>query len=178
MEWEIGEFFGGAMAVSGLGFGFRNLCSVGNLLAKKYSGQNDGFEKEAAHCRSHATDANIKILYMLKLRKPLFLAMLISAVSAFADVSNPPDVKLKNPPALENKDSFSMILFGDPQTYSKFSFSQPIFELMTAWTAAHKDALNIKAALCTGDLVELNGMLTKFNPKQKREISNVPSALQ
>ena len=100
--------------------------------------------------------------------------MLISAVSAFADVSNPPDVKLKNQPALENKDSFSMILLGDPQTYSKFSFSQPIFELMTAWT----DALNIKAALCTGDLVEHNGMLTKFNPKQKREISNVPSALQ
>ena len=44
-----------------------------------------------------------------------------------------------------------MVLFGDPQTYSKFTFSQPIFELMTAWTAAHKDLLNIKLALCKLD---------------------------
>lgn len=71
-----------------------------------------------------------------------------------------------------------MVLFGDPQTYSKFTFSQPIFELMTAWTAAHKDLLNIKLALCTGDLVEHNGMLTKFNPRMKSETTNAPSALQ
>lgn len=71
-----------------------------------------------------------------------------------------------------------MVLFGDSQTYSKFTFSQPIFELMTAWTAAHKDLLNIKLALCTGDLVEHNGMLTKFNPRMKSETTNAPSALQ
>lgn len=65
-----------------------------------------------------------------------------------------------------------MVLFGDSQTYSKFTFSQPIFELMTAWTAAHKDLLNIKLALCTGDLVEHNGMLTKFNPRMKSETTN------
>ena len=51
--------------------------------------------------------------------------------------THPSDVKLENPPALENGESFSMILYGDPQTYTKNTFSQPIFELMTAWTAAH-----------------------------------------
>lgn len=129
--------------------------------------------------RSRDAHTNTKeILYMSKIGKFIFVLFSVFAVSAFADVSNPPDVKLKNPPALENKDSFSMILLGDPQTYSKFSFSQPIFELMTAWTAAHKDVLNIKLVLCTGDLVEHNGMLTKFNPKMKSETTNVPSALQ
>lgn len=33
------NFLGGAMAVSGLGFGFRNLCSVGNLLEKNIRGK-------------------------------------------------------------------------------------------------------------------------------------------
>ena len=54
--------------------------------------------------------------------------------------THPSDVKLENPPVLENGESFSMILYGDPQTYTKNTFSQPIFELMTAWTAAHKNA--------------------------------------
>lgn len=55
-----------------------------------------------------------------------------------------------------------MVVLGDPQTYVKNTFSQPIFELMTAWTAAHKDALKIKAVLCTGDLVERNDTPTAF----------------
>lgn len=106
-------------------------------------------------------------------KKTVFCLILTTTLALFAGVTNPPSIKLKNPPALENKDSFSMILFGDPQTYSKFDFSQPIFELMTAWTAAHKDALNIKAALCTGDLVDKNDMLTYKDPN-----ANVASALQ
>lgn len=76
--------------------------------------------------------------------------------------THPSDVKLENPPVLENGESFSMILYGDPQTYTKNTFSQPIFELMTAWTAAHKNALKIKAVLCTGDIVERNDTLTAF----------------
>ena len=40
--------------------------------------------------------------------------------------THPSDVKLENPPALENGESFSMILYGDPQTYTKNTFSQPI----------------------------------------------------
>lgn len=58
--------------------------------------------------------------------------------------------------SLENPDSFSMILLGDPQGYIKYDLNQPLFELCTAWIADNVDNLNIKAVLCTGDLVEQN----------------------
>ena len=57
---------------------------------------------------------------------------------------------------LDNKDSFSMILLGDPQGYIKYDINQPLFELQTAWIADNIENLNIKAVLCTGDLVEQN----------------------
>ena len=49
-----------------------------------------------------------------------------------------------------------MILFGDPQSYVKYDINQPIFELTTLWVSDNIDHLNIKAVLCTGDLVEQN----------------------
>ena len=57
---------------------------------------------------------------------------------------------------LNNPDSFSMILLGDPQGYTKYDLNQPIFDLCTAWIADNIDHLKIKAVLCTGDLVEQN----------------------
>lgn len=101
----------------------------------------------------------------------IFASVLFSATT----VCNPPSIKLKEPPRLENQESFSMILFGDPQTYVKFTFTQPIFELMTAWTAAHKDVLNIKAALCTGDLVERNDNLLVNHEKFGQNNGNTPT---
>lgn len=59
-------------------------------------------------------------------------------------------------PKLTDDQSFSMILLPDPQSYIKFDVNQPLFELMTAWTANNKERLNIEAVLCTGDLVEQN----------------------
>lgn len=59
-------------------------------------------------------------------------------------------------PKLTDDKSFSMILLPDPQSYTKFDVNQPLFELMTAWTANNKERLNIEAVLCTGDLVEQN----------------------
>ena len=59
-------------------------------------------------------------------------------------------------PGLEEEGSFSMILVPDPQSYTKFAVNQPLFDLQTAWIAHNIDRLNIKAALCTGDLVEQN----------------------
>ena len=50
---------------------------------------------------------------------------------------------------LENEDSFSMIILGDPQGYTKYDINQPIFELCTAWIADNVEHLNIKAVLCT-----------------------------
>ena len=57
---------------------------------------------------------------------------------------------------LDNPDSFSMILLGDPQGYTKYDINQPLFDLCTAWIADNIDNLHIKAVLCTGDLVEQN----------------------
>ena len=55
-----------------------------------------------------------------------------------------------------NPNSFSIVLLGDPQNYVKYDYNQPVFELMTAWTAHHIDSLRVMAVLCTGDLVDQN----------------------
>ena len=109
--------------------------------------------------------------------KILFSISTIFATALFASTSvcNPPSIKLKEPPRLENPDSFSMILFGDTQTYTKFTFNQPILELMTAWTASHKDVLKIKATLCTGDLVERNDNLLVNHERLGQKNGNTPT---
>lgn len=62
-------------------------------------------------------------------------------------------------PRLDNENSFSMVVLPDPQSYTKFAVNQPIFDLMTAWVEDNIEPLNIKAVLCTGDLVEQNEYL-------------------
>lgn len=57
---------------------------------------------------------------------------------------------------LYDENSFSMILLGDPQGYTKYDINQPLFELCTVWCADNIDNLKVKAVLCTGDLVEQN----------------------
>ena len=59
-------------------------------------------------------------------------------------------------PQLSDKNSFSMILLPDPQSYNKFDANQPLVELQTAWIANSIGSLNVKGVLCTGDLVEQN----------------------
>lgn len=61
-----------------------------------------------------------------------------------------------DPQKLVNPESFSMILLGDPQGYTKYDINQPLFDLCTAWIADNIESLKIKAVLCTGDLVEQN----------------------
>ncbi|RYD26943.1 MAG: hypothetical protein EOP87_21950, partial [Verrucomicrobiaceae bacterium] len=78
---------------------------------------------------------------------------------SFKDHPHPPDVKLVEPPKLEDPEGFSLIVLGDPQSYVKFDMNQPIFELQTAWAAAQKDSLKVKTVICTGDLVEQNDLL-------------------
>ncbi len=75
--------------------------------------------------------------------------------------------------SLSDPQSFSMILLGDPQTYHKYDLNQPIFELCTAWIADNVKHLNIKAVLCTGDLVEANE-----NTKIRRHMENQTSDQQ
>lgn len=57
---------------------------------------------------------------------------------------------------LTDSTSCSMILYPDVQGYVKYAANQPILELMTQWTVSNLDKLNIKAVMCTGDLVEFN----------------------
>lgn len=64
-------------------------------------------------------------------------------------------------PALENKDSWSMIMIPDIQNYVKWGRNQPILELMTAWIEDNIDALNIRMVVCVGDLVQTNEKITK-----------------
>lgn len=112
------------------------------------------------------------------MKKILTIAVLAAASVCAARQTHPPDLKLDNPPKLQDGGSFSMVVLGDPQTYVKNTFSQPIFELMTAWTAAHKDALKIKAVLCTGDLVERNDTPTAFAQFRGDANGNAPSFAQ
>lgn len=83
--------------------------------------------------------------------KKQFILLLFMAgmCGAFAQ-KQPVHVELTNP------NSFSMIVLPDPQSYTKFDVNQPIFELMTAWTANNLERLRVKTVLCTGDLVEQN----------------------
>ncbi|NMB59765.1 MAG: serine/threonine protein phosphatase [Chloroflexi bacterium] len=57
---------------------------------------------------------------------------------------------------LSDPKSFTMILLGDPQGYVKYDINQPLLDLCTAWIDDNIENLNIKAVLCTGDLVEQN----------------------
>lgn len=85
----------------------------------------------------------------MKKRVILSIGILLNILSATAQVQ-------PVQPQLTDDKSFSIILLPDPQSYTKFDVNQPLFELMTAWTANNKERLNIEAVLCTGDLVEQN----------------------
>lgn len=62
---------------------------------------------------------------------------------------------------LSNPDSTSLIVFGDTQTYTQFAINQPILDMMAEWVVAQRNKLKIKGVLCTGDLVQYNGILTE-----------------
>jgi hypothetical protein len=87
------------------------------------------------------------------IKKVLFIFVAMGIVSGIYAQDRPfRPVKAE----LTDKNSFSMVVYPDPQGYVKYAENQPIFELMTAWTAYNIKRLNVKAVLCTGDLVEFN----------------------
>jgi hypothetical protein len=61
-----------------------------------------------------------------------------------------------DPQKLNDPESFTFVVFGDPQGYTKYDINQPLYELCTAWIADNVENLNIKGVLFTGDLVEQN----------------------
>lgn len=84
--------------------------------------------------------------------------------------------------SLDDPASFSMILLGDPQGYIKYDINQPLFELQTVWIADNIDNLNIKAVLCTGDLVEQNDNIVRnrnmLNQTSREMWQNVSRAFE
>lgn len=101
--------------------------------------------------------------------KRIFLSLIAAAtaVGAFAQV----DYNRQGP--LSDK-GFNIVLLGDPQNYTKFDYNQPVFDLMMAWTQHHLDTLNVKAVLCTGDLVDQNENIVPPFPR----FANLPSEMQ
>lgn len=84
------------------------------------------------------------------MRKKLILFLLGFCALQMAGQKQPVMVELSDP------NSFTMVIIPDPQSYNKFDVNQPLFELQTAWIANQAERINLKAALCTGDLVEQN----------------------
>jgi len=84
------------------------------------------------------------------MKKSVFISLLLWVSLMAESQVQPVKAELMNPR------SNSFILLPDPQSYTKFDVNQPIFELMTAWVANNIEGLNIKAVICTGDLVEQN----------------------
>lgn len=75
-------------------------------------------------------------------------------------------------PELSDKNSFTWILFGDPQSYLKYNRSQPLFELTTAWVSENIERLNIKSVLCVGDIVEQNNIIVPKHGSYGDQISH------
>lgn len=92
---------------------------------------------------------------------PLFMLLAAPCLPLQARIGGP---NLPVVPALADSNSFSMILIPDPQSQNKYGANQPLFELMTAWTAQHIPDLKVRTVLVTGDMVEQNDMLTSGDP--------------
>lgn len=60
---------------------------------------------------------------------------------------------------LDDKESWTMVIVPDPQSYVKFNRNQPLLDLQMQWIKDNTDRLNIGMVLCTGDLVEQNNIL-------------------
>ena len=60
----------------------------------------------------------------------IFLLAEISSVATFAQVDH-------NRQGPLNDNSFNIVLLGDPQSYTKFDYNQPIFDMMMALSLIH-----------------------------------------
>lgn len=59
-------------------------------------------------------------------------------------------------PELSDPRSWCVVMIPDPQGYMKNARNQPIFEMITSWIATNSERMNIKLAVCVGDIVEQN----------------------
>ena len=71
-------------------------------------------------------------------------------------------------PALENQDSWMMVVVPDVQTYIKQIENHGILDMMLAWIVRRRAELNIQQVLFTGDLVYRNDTGTVVTMKKTR----------
>ena len=111
----------------------------------------------------------------------VFALLLVFAIgTAFAQEKAPEPYQ---PPRLQSEGAWTMVVIPDPQSYVKFERNQGVFDLMTAWVAENLQTLNIQQVLCTGDLVECNGMpvprnLEHYNQNSTQMWENVSQAFK
>lgn len=72
---------------------------------------------------------------------------------------------------LSDSGSFTFVVFGDAQSYTRFDQNQPVFELCTAWIAGNAEKLNTQAVLFTGDVVQTNDNLVVKGKKNHNQTS-------
>lgn len=92
----------------------------------------------------------------MKIKKTKIIAL---AVLAMLQLGNIQAQEKFVSPVLSNEESWTLALLPDPQTYVKFDYNRPIFDLMLSWINKNIETLNITSVLCTGDLVENNDNL-------------------
>lgn len=85
------------------------------------------------------------------MRPKTFISLAVCLLGLTATAQNRADQQHLNDP-----ESFTMVVFGDPQGYNKYDINQPLYELSTCWIADNVRNLNIEAVLFTGDLIEQN----------------------
>ncbi|MFZ4263013.1 metallophosphoesterase [Sphingobacterium sp. HJSM2_6] len=111
-------------------------------------------------------------------KKPILLLTYLLGLIFFAAPSLAQQAYEK--PSLSDKNSWSLVLVPDPQTYVKFERNVGIINLMTSWIKDNSNALNTQFVLCTGDLVEQNDYLNPdgkaADQNSKQQWTNISSA--
>ncbi len=73
-----------------------------------------------------------------------------------AGAAEPAAAPAYQPPALENPQSWSMVVVPDTQAYSQHPTNHGILDLMMAWIVNNREPMKIQQVLFTGDLVDNN----------------------
>ncbi len=92
-----------------------------------------------------------------------FTALLLictSCAAAPVKKEKAPDTAKFKIPALENPESWSMVVVPDVQTYIKQIENNGILDLMLAWIVRRRAEMNIQQVMFTGDLVYNNDITT------------------
>lgn len=97
--------------------------------------------------------------------KHLSIILLILGITGFPSKAQRAELQLSDP------ESFSLIVFGDAQSYTRFDQNQPILELCTAWMAGNAERLNLQAVLFTGDVIQTNDNLVVKGKKNHNQTS-------